>query len=1777
MSHIFFPNKHCTEKRQENPRKNFTLRFSRLRKAFLKLEITTVSTDLDPFTETAKSGLGLDFYRERKHERTQSLPQPPPTARWRDSSSMSPYQHGSFREFTRWGSPDFRRPPGHGRQSSWQLFAEEIGGHGNVPSRSGNKILDDENFRQSDSRVDGKYGRNSRENNRGSYSQRDWRVHSWESCNGSPSTPGRPHHVNNERRSVDDISSYHSQTHSDFVNTWDQLQKGQHDNKTNAVNVLGTGQKCQKENLVSSIDWKPLKWSRSGSLSSRGSGFSHSSSSKSLGGVDSGEGKLELQQKNLTPVQSPSGDAAACVTSAGPCDETASRKKQRLAWGEGLAKYEKKKIEGPDTSTDKGGATISVCNAEYNNSPSSNMADKSPRVIGFSDCASPATPPSVACSSSSGVEEKSFVKAANIDNDLSNLCGSPSIGSQNHLEGPSFNLEKLDINSIINMDSSLINLLQPDDHCTVDSGFVRSTAISKLLLLKGDVLKDLEVTELEIDSLENELKSLKGDSRSRCPCPATSSSLLVEEHGKACGEQVAVSGVIPQPAPLEIDTCGDVLVQNLPLSNVALEEVNDDVKDGDIDSPGTATSKFVEPLSLEKAVTPSDIVKFHKCSGDLGSDQLRTMEEVILAPGSGNEGTATTIFLEGSVLREIDNDAVVSESSSSDAGGENIMYEIILATNKISAGVASDVFNRLLPKDLYGVEISEIANVACFQSDTAIREKIAMRKQYLRFKERVLALKFKAFQNAWKEDLRLLSMRKCRVKSLKKYELSLRSTHSGYQKHRSSIRSRVTSSAGNLILEPSAEMINCASKLLDSHGRIHRNALKMPALFLDEKEKVSRFISSNGLVEDPFAIEKERALINPWTSEEKEIFIDKLAAFGKDFRKIASFLDHKTTADCVEFYYKNHKSECFKKTKNRNDLSKQGKSAVDTYLLTSGKKRSRENAASLDVLGAASVIAAHAKSSIQNWHKSSGRIFSGGRFDSKTSVGDDSIATKSSNFDIVGSDLDTVAADVLAGICGSFSSEAMSSCITSSAGPGESCHLDRRCHKVDSVVKRTSTSDVLQNVDEDTCSDESCGEMDSAHWTDEEKSIFIQAVSSYGKDFEMISRYVGTRSSDQCKVFFSKARKCLGLDLMHPRTRNMGTPMSDDANGGGTDMEDACVQESSVIFGDKLGSNVEDYLPRTILSMDLDESNPTMEASLRTDLTISEGNDGRLVDCKNSEAVDAIFSDVEQTGSISEGGADDMDVDSNQTESLQVQKSVALANLNALRNNDVEQGVSLAVSASHGGTVDPCPSSLVALVEPKSDAACFTEGFGSNRQKTLLAKSCMDECDTKCSAETGRQIICRPGSNEAGDDSIDKNFFTKGMHQVPLGSTGRPSILLLQDESSSANISALHNSDNSQCENICNQDRLSSTLANPETEDKQAYKAVSGHESERFSGKPLVDHAKLQISTLKEINADVGCSQLPGVRRLSTIERGVTGSYLAQDYLHKCNGPKPAAELPRRVQKSELASSRQKFHFRSLSDTEKPCRNGNVKLFGQILNSSSQDVEKVVHFSKQSVKFSDLNLSGRKNVDGNGSFSKFDQNIIFAPENVPKRSYGFWDGNRIQTGLSSLPDSATLVAKYPAAFVNYPSSSSQMEQQALQTVVRNTDRNLNIISVLMPGEISSHSTVMDYQAYRGHDCTKVVPFTADAKQHQGMFAEMQRSSYGGQSGSRMREEESCRDEDHDSGKQSEVQKVLSWASGETFGRYRSALEPINCPDIAGCCNGKCHGCLRPQHRSAKTN
>ncbi|KAJ7975088.1 Nuclear receptor corepressor 1 [Quillaja saponaria] len=1591
-----------------------------------------------------------DFFKDRKHERSESLGS---AGRWRDSS-----HHGS-REFNRWGPADFRRPTGHGKQGGWHLFSEESG-HGYTLSRSSDKMLEDESCRPSVSRGDVRYGRSSREN-RGSFSQREWRAHSWEINNGSPNISRRLPDVNNEQRSVDDLQTYPSRPHSDFL-TWEQHHlKHQHD-RIGAVNGLGTSQRCDRVNSLGSVDWKPLKWTRSGSLSSRGSGFSHSSSSRSIGGVDSNEAKAELQPKNATPVQSPSGDAAACVTSAAPSEETTSRKKPRLGWGEGLAKYEKKKVEGPDVGANKDEPVICVSNAEPCHSFGSGLVDQCPKVTGFSDCASPATPSSVACSSSPGVDDKLFGKTPSVDNDAINLTSSPGPGSQNHLETFTFNLEMLDIDCMASMGSPIMELLQSDDPGSVDSSSVRPSAMNKLLILKADISKVLEVTESEIDSLENELKTLKSGPGGSCPYPAALSSFPMENDSKSCEEHAVESNMISRPTPLHVVSSGDKSSEKMLISTDNLHNIHENGKDEDIDSPGTATSKFVEPLPLAKAVSSCDEAKHGIRSGELDAVQSTGMELKCLVPCTNREEATASDCGDGNMFIEVKDRLALFSSTSICANAGDILFDTIIASNKESANRASEVLNKLLQWDCCKIPTLGYTKDSCCQNDALIREKFAARKRFLRFKERVITLKFKSFNHLWKEDARLHSVRKCRPKSHKKLEVSLR-TSSLYRKHRSSLRSRFSFPAGNRSLVPTSEIIHFTSKLLsDPQVKPHRDNLKMPAMILDRNEKkVSRFISNNGLVEDPLAFEKERAMINPWTLDEKEIFLNKLAAYGKDFRKIASFLDHKTTADCVEFYYKNHKSDCFEKIKKQ-DASKEGKScSAKTNLVASGKKWNHGmNAASLEILSAASAMAGHADG-IGGSHQKmrSRRFLLGGYGNRKMSKGIEGTFERSNSIDPVGDERETVAADVLAGICGSLSSEAMSSCITSSVDPAEGFR-DWKCLKVSSVVKQPLTPDVTQNVDDATCSDESCGEMDPSDWTDDEKSAFLQAVSSYGNDFEMISQSIRTRSRDQCKVFFSKARKCFGLDFMFHRPQNVESPVSDDANGGGSDTGNACIIETGSAVGtDKSGTRMDEDMLLSVVNTYHDKSDAEEARSLLTDFNRSKEVNGKgEVIRENAEDMNNLVSDACH---MMVSGSKEIGID----------KMNELANVTAK-------------SVSDGEVMEPGMSNSVLAVQSKLVSEVAYEGLGNEPEGQDLSL-CENGVDNKCVVDASGLIESKCS---AQDSSMTGTASQLAVDSSCSGfSLDKPHVIKLPTEKSlvSAN-SVLQDNAVFQSEKVVCQDRLSSTLDFQESGDRQCHTSIRNDDHQQLSGHPLVDHGEhlnvirgysLQRPVKREVKGDMSCST-------------------------------SVAELPLLSQKIERASDNMRTHSRCSSDSDKTCKNGDVKLFGKILTNPSSvqkpnpythgNEKNGSHHPKSNNKCSSLKFSGHQNMDGNSTLLKFDHNNYLGLENVPMRSYGFWDGNKIQTGFSSLPDSALLLAKYPAAFGNYPTSSTKLEQQPFQVVAKSTEQHLNGISACTTREINSGSGVVDCQLYRSRDSPRVQPFTVDMKHRQDIFSDMQR-------------------------------------------------------------------------------
>lgn len=353
--------------------------------------------------------------------------------------------------------------------------------------------------------------------------------------------------------------------------------------------------------------------------------------------------------------------------------------------------------------------------------------------------------------------------------ETADVCGSP-LESLNQCEDLSCNPVTLEDTLVANL-YQINELLKCNDQVSTDSDFVKSTVMNKLLVLKADVSKRIEATESEIDSLENELKLLINDTGSVHPRPASSSSLPVVCFNKP-SEVDTASNLIPRPDPLQ--TSGDLLKDR---TYGGSEGELAECKDEDIDSPGTATSKFCEPMYSGKPVSQADIPNLVESS--LNVDACRNGSEVkSLVYAVEEEGTDTR----PSCLVDPDN-----------VGQTENVYDLMMASNKEAAHRASEVFSKLVPDSSSSFDIQIDDNSPCLKVDPSVEEKFARRKRFMKFKERVITLKFRVFQHLWKEDLRLLSIKRSRTKPQKKFEFGTRMLPCGYQKHRASIRSRFSS------------------------------------------------------------------------------------------------------------------------------------------------------------------------------------------------------------------------------------------------------------------------------------------------------------------------------------------------------------------------------------------------------------------------------------------------------------------------------------------------------------------------------------------------------------------------------------------------------------------------------------------------------------------------------------------------------------------------------------------------------------------------------------------------------------------------------------------------------------------------------------------------------------------------------------------------------------------------------------------------------------------------
>ncbi|KAG4943807.1 hypothetical protein JHK85_048453 [Glycine max] len=431
------------------------------------------------------------------------------------------------------------------------------------------------------------------------------------------------------------------------------------------------------------------------------------------------------------------------------------RKRPRLNWGEGLAKFEKNKIEGDGVSV-----------------------------------ATAATP-------ASGVGDTLCVKMETTNNDVCELGGSPGpVSPKNHqLKSPLSSQRKAAI-SLNRLRSSIAKLLHYDKSGSVDSNPEGFTAMTKLQIWKNVIAQVLEQTKIEICSLENELEPLQFESGDGMPCYNT----------KSCDKEIGdYHKVTHRPELSQIGPSNDDnnIEKMMPLS-ANLHGMHDTTKENDISSPGTTTPKFVEAQPLIKMVS--------SLGGGSSFSSLMEIEDGMKAH--------TSIGFYSSIH-------------------DYTLPNTIISSNRETAQSACVVFKKFLHNKTdkiisnVGVSNSSLSHVDAF-----IKDKLAKKNRFARFKEKALTIKYKALDHLWKRDMCLRYPRK---------------------------RERFS----------------------------RRN--------LQPLEKILR---------------------------------------------IASFIDHKTTADCVEFYYKDHKPNCLEKDKKKKNKKKgcssQKSKTSKTIVKALGKKGNRK-------------------------------------------------------------------------------------------------------------------------------------------------------------------------------------------------------------------------------------------------------------------------------------------------------------------------------------------------------------------------------------------------------------------------------------------------------------------------------------------------------------------------------------------------------------------------------------------------------------------------------------------------------------------------------------------------------------------------------------------------------------------------------------------------------------------------------------------------------------------
>jgi hypothetical protein len=295
---------------------------------------------------------------------------------------------------------------------------------------------------------------------------------------------------------------------------------------------------------------------------------------------------------------------------------------------------------------------------------------------------------------------------------------------------------------------------------------------------------------------------------------------------------------------------------------------------------------------------------------------------------------------------------------------------------------------------------------------------------------------------------------------------------------------------------------------------------KLPAMVLDPEEKrLAVFRTRNALVEDPYGEMEQLKKVRPWTPEEKKIFHEKFASYGKNFKRIATFIDGRTTADCVVYYYQRQKTDDGFRGR-RKALAKKRRAYAEAQRMTGGAWKGPHAAQAVAAQAQAAKAAAKAKEEEEARRGALGvearqeraALAAAARAEKKAKEKKKAKAAKA-------------AAEAVA------ANESEEEDDLPIAAPKKKSKGGGSGDKLESADDAVAATSDAKDAKEDKAAEK---------WTSKERARFLEELLEHGRDFKAVAAALPSKSATACKAFFAKHKKSLGLEkIVEEHARNV--------------------------------------------------------------------------------------------------------------------------------------------------------------------------------------------------------------------------------------------------------------------------------------------------------------------------------------------------------------------------------------------------------------------------------------------------------------------------------------------------------------------------------------------------------------------------------------------------------------------------------------------------------------